>query len=189
MRNHYWTQFFSTYFLLFGRLPFLFYFTPPSFLKIIRSLYLLISFIYFAHPSPLLPSGNHQFPVLMNLFLLLWLLFIHLFCFLDSTYKWNCTLCCSILLNLLKLVLWPHLRLRASIQLEAGWETLTSYWFQEKILLRSGKRLITVFLAVEVWSGVCTLLRWEGGRRKEEVVLVQNHRLSPLLTVFKGVLE
>ena len=44
---------------------------------------LLITFTFFIHLFTLLPASNQQFV------LYIWVCFFVLFCFLDSTYKWN----------------------------------------------------------------------------------------------------
>ena len=62
------------------------YITSPWLYFITESLYLLISLTYFTQFSTPLHSGNHQF-VSLTLFLFF---VVPLFCFLDSTYKWDC---------------------------------------------------------------------------------------------------
>ena len=49
------------------------------------SLYFFISLTSFFPPPTPLPSGNHLFVLCIYNYVL----FIHLFCFLDSKYKWN----------------------------------------------------------------------------------------------------
>ena len=63
------------------------YITSPWLIYFITGgLYLLIPLTYFVSLTPL-PSGNHPFfSVFMSLFSFC---FVCLFCFLDSTYKWD----------------------------------------------------------------------------------------------------
>ena len=55
-----------------------------------RSLYFLMFLTYFNYPSVLLPSGNDQFVLCIYMFAC-FAVFVHLFCFSDSMYKWNHT--------------------------------------------------------------------------------------------------
>ena len=61
-------------------------FNPHDSFVVTESLYLLSSFNYFSTPSTSLPSGNHLF-VFCICNLICFIMFVHLFCFLDSRYK------------------------------------------------------------------------------------------------------
>ena len=66
------------------------YITSMPYLLYDRSLHPLITFMYLVQPLPLSPLANTSlFSVSVNQFR--FVTFIHLFCFLDSTHKWDHT--------------------------------------------------------------------------------------------------